>query len=98
MQRCGANQEPAIFPLSPTQTHFILVGFLTTLVHKPFFYDSWSVFGMNRARWVFNILFQRKSGIVHPTLIEEINGTIRPHAPGHGGNWVDNKPGATFTL
>src|SRR5690242_19615116 len=51
---------------------------------------------MNRARRLFNILLQRKTGIVHPSLIEEINGAVGPNAPDHRGNCVDDKTNAIF--
>src|ERR1700686_4628929 len=51
-------------------------------------------FSMTRAGRVFNIPLQRKAGIVHPTLIEEINDAVRPKAPDHGGNGVDDQPNA----
>src|SRR5260221_338226 len=95
-QRRGANQEPAIFPVSPPQAHFFLVRFPDRHLHEPPFYDSWNVFRMNWARRIFDILLQRKAGIVHPTLIEEINDAVRPKAPGHRGDCVDDKPIAIF--
>src|SRR5712691_11326215 len=51
---------------------------------------------MKWAHRLFNILLQRKAGIVHPTLIEEINGAVGPNAPGHRGNCVDDKTNAIF--
>ena len=95
-QRRGANQEPAIFSVSPPQTHFILRGFPSGHVREPLFHHTWKVFGMNCARWLFNFLLQREARIVQPTLIDEINRAIRPNGPGHRGNCVDDKPHAIF--
>src|SRR5216684_3349945 len=96
-QRRGANQEPAIFSVSPPQAYFILGGFPSGQVREPLFQDSWKVFGMNWARRVFNFLLQREARIVHPTLIDEINGAARLKGPDHRGNCVDNKPNAIFS-
>src|SRR5580704_17042437 len=40
-QRRSANQEPAIFSVSPPQARFILEGFSSSHVHEPLFHDSW---------------------------------------------------------
>ena len=53
---------------------------------------------MNRAHRVFDIFLQSKTGIVHPTLIEEVNRTIRPQAPGHGGDCVYDQAKLFFAL
>src|ERR1700682_5788346 len=42
-QRRGANQDPAIFSVSPPQAHFILAGFSSGHVHEPLFHDSWTI-------------------------------------------------------
>jgi hypothetical protein len=49
---------------------------------------------MNRACWIRHILSQRKARVVHPTLIEEINDAVRPNAPRHDGNRVDDQANA----
>ena len=95
-QRRGANQEPAIFSVSPPQTHFILGGFPSGHVHEPLFHDSWKIFWMNWACRVFDFLLQSETRIVQPTLIDEINGAIRLKGPDHRRNCVDNKPNAIF--
>ncbi len=91
-QRHGTDQKPAIFPVSAAQTHFILGRFPGCHVRSPHFHDPRNIFGMNWASWFFYKLFQRKSAIVRPTLIEEINHAVRPNTPGHGGNCIDDKP------
>src|SRR6266849_9180217 len=96
-ERHSANQKPAIFPVSPPQTHFILVPFPNRLLCEPLFNDSWNVVGMNWVRRIFDILLQRKAGIVHPRLIEEINDAVGPNAPGHSGNCVDDQAKVFFT-
>src|SRR5258706_749108 len=53
---------------------------------------------MNRARRILNILIQREAGIVHPTLIEEIDGAVRQNAPGHYGDGVDHDAKDVFAL
>src|SRR2546426_11356823 len=58
-QRHGADQEPAIFPVSAAQTHFILVRFPSRHTRAPLFQDSWNVFGLNWARRRFKILLPR---------------------------------------
>src|SRR6266478_4023861 len=40
-ERHGANQEPAIFPVSPPHPYFILGGLPSGEVREPFFQDSW---------------------------------------------------------
>src|SRR2546427_8103526 len=45
----GADQEPAIFPVSATQTHFILGCFTGSHIPVPSLHDPWKVFGMNCA-------------------------------------------------
>src|SRR5437879_12250457 len=90
-QRRGANQEPAIFSVSPPQTHFILGGFTSGQVREPLFHDSWKIFGMNWARRVFNFLLQREARVVQPTLIDEINGTIRQKHPDQRANRSDKQ-------
>src|SRR6266481_8237098 len=67
-QRRCANQEPTIFPVSTPQAHFILVPFPSRHLRAPLFQDSGNVFGMHWARGLFDVFFQRKAGIVHPTL------------------------------
>jgi hypothetical protein len=51
---------------------------------------------MNWARRICHILLERKAGIVHPTLIEEINDAVRPNAPGHNRNSVDDQAKVIF--
>src|SRR5258708_16537154 len=53
---------------------------------------------MNWARRLFKILLQRKAGIFHPTLIQEINDAVRPDTPGHHGNCVNDKPEVISSL
>src|SRR6266849_777673 len=45
-QRRRANQEPAIFTVSPLQPHFILGRFPGSHIHEPLFHYTWKVFGM----------------------------------------------------
>src|SRR5436190_2211622 len=46
---------------------------------------------MNDAHRLFKRFLKRNAYIVQPTLIDKINGAIRPQAPGHHGNRVDDK-------
>src|SRR5882762_8397585 len=95
-QRRGANQEPAIFAVSPLKAHFILGRLPSGHVRAPLFYSPWEVLGMNRARWVFKFLLERNARIFQPTLIDEINGAVGPKAPGHGRNCVNDEPHTLF--
>src|SRR5438552_15797024 len=70
-QRHGADQEPAIFPVSAAQTHFILGRFPSSHVHNPLFHDPWKVLWMNYAICLFKCLLQREARIFQPTLIDE---------------------------
>src|ERR1041384_4261061 len=88
-QRFRANEEPAILSISAPQTHFIFVSFTNRHLRLPLLQDSWNVIRMDWARRIFDILLQRKAGIIQPTLIEKINDAVRPHAPGHCRNGVD---------
>ena len=51
---------------------------------------------MNRARRLFKFLLERKARVFQPTLIDEINGAVRPNAPGHRGNCVNDEPHTLF--
>jgi hypothetical protein len=51
---------------------------------------------MNRARWIFKFLLERNARMFQPTLIDEINGAVRPKAPGHGRNGVNDQPHTLF--
>src|SRR5438093_5665026 len=95
-QRGGANQEPAIFPVGPPQAHFILGGLPRSHVRAPLFHDPWKVFGMDCERRLFNVLLQREARIVQRTPIDEINDAVRPNAPGHPGDYVDEKAKVVF--
>src|SRR5207237_5385913 len=80
------------------QAHFILGRPPCSLIAQPSFHDSWNVLGMNGTRRIFNVLLQRKTGIVYPTLIEKINYAVSPHTPGHRGNSVDREANTIFAL
>src|SRR5437763_3892051 len=67
-QRHGADQKPAIFSIGAAQAHFIFVRFPGRHVRTPLFQDSWNVFGMNGARWLFDVLLQRNARVVQATL------------------------------
>src|ERR1700692_3322902 len=57
-ERSSANQEPAVFPVSPKQTHFVFEDFPRDRVFEPLSGDIWSIFGMNYAHRIVNFLLQ----------------------------------------
>src|SRR6266581_9113399 len=60
------------------------------------FHDAWKVVGMNRALRLFKFLLERKARVFQPTLIDAIDGAVRPNAPGHRGNCVNDEPHTLF--
>src|SRR5258708_22042949 len=84
-QRYGAYKEPAIFPVSAAQAHFILTRLPSGHVHRPLAHYAREVFWMNCASRPFKCLLQREARIFPPTLIAKINGPDRQNAPGHQG-------------
>ena len=96
--RRGAYQKPAIFPVSPTQTHFILRWFPRRHIPAPLLHDPWKVFGMDCPRRLFKCLLQRKARIFQPALIDEIQGAVSQNDPGHRGNCVNYQPELALAL
>ena len=97
-QRRRANEKPPILPVRPPQAHFILKWFPGGNVSAPFFRGAWEVFRMNWTRGLFQFLLQRKTCVVQPTLIDEINHAVRPETPGHRGNRIDDEAKKLFRM
>src|SRR5437879_9066136 len=73
----GANQEPAILPVSPPQAHLILGRFLSGHVREPVFHEPWMAFRMNRARRLVDVILERKARVSPPHQLEQITGALR---------------------
>src|SRR6266566_5334037 len=89
-QRHGAQQGPAILPVSPPQACFLLERFASRQGRAPVVHRA--VFGMKCIHPApAPSLLQRETRILPKTLIQKLSGAVGGLPPDHGGNRVDDE-------
>src|ERR1700682_5760907 len=92
-QRHGAVQEPAVFTVSPAHAELEL-GMLPSCQRRaPVLSGDCYIVRMERGQYAVAVeVSPSETVILHPRLIDEINGAVRQSAPDHARDRVDDEP------
>src|ERR1700681_1287576 len=91
-QRHGAVQEPAVFTVSPAHAELEL-GMLPSCQRRaPVLSGDCYIVRMERGQYAVGVkVSPSETVILHPRLIDEINGAVRQSAPDHARDRVDDE-------
>src|SRR5271165_2672185 len=86
-------EECAIFSISPPHACFVQKGLTTREGRSPLLNDPFDILGMNvLGPSPTQQIFQRPTHVVEPTLIEEVEVSVRQTGVNQGGGGVDQEP------
>src|SRR4029079_4995057 len=91
-KRRDASEEPAVDAIGPPDARHVLVGNAGTEARGTDFHHRRQIFGMIGLLPTQSLRFgEGETGVVEPTLVQEISPAIGPHAVNERGDGIDDE-------